>query len=242
MKAFYRLFALAVISLLLPTINAREESEAARRHLDRAQAAVEMSKTTEDFEEAAKEFQKAIDLAPDWAEPHYSLALVQDKMERYDDALRNLTSYLELAPQANDAAQVRQLINKIEYKKERAARSQSVINVLTGPGDWNLISGKAYGRSDPHSKFRLRDGRLETLVLHAPLLPYQWVPVAYDGKQLQYEFTWHTVNTHPFKALVTLVINSTSPLRLKVKLVDEQLWGDHTADDFEYVIEWVNAH
>jgi tetratricopeptide (TPR) repeat protein len=242
MKAFYRLVVLAAIALLLPGVNARAESEAARRHMDRGQAAVEMAKSPEDFEEAAREFQKAIDLAPNWADPYYSLALVQDKMERFDDAMKNLASYLELVPQANDTAQVKQLINKIDYKKERADRSQAVIRVLTGTGDWKWISGRAYGISDPHSKFRLRDGRLETLVLHAPLLPYQWVPVAYDGKLLQYEFTWYTVNTHQFKASVTLEIKSTSPLRLKAKLVDEQLWGDHTVDEFEYVIEWVDAH
>ena len=45
---------------------------------------------------------------------------------------------------------------------------------------------------------------------------------------------------HPFKASVTLAIVSTSPLRLKAKLVDVQQWGDRSAEKYEYVLEWVN--
>lgn len=221
-------------------VSAQTVSEEARRHMDRGQAAIEMATTPEDLNDAVKEFQKAIDLVPNWPDPYYNLGMAQDKIERYDDAIRNFTSYLELAPQANDAAQVKQLINKIEYKKEKADRSQSVIKTLTGPGELRWTSGKRYNISDPHSKFRLRDGKLEGLVFHSPFSPYQWIPVAFDGKQLLYEFTWYTISSYPFKASVTLEIISTSPLRLKAKLVDVQQWGDHSAEEYDYVLEWAN--
>lgn len=241
MKAFFMVAVLVVSTLLLSTVNARAVSEEARRHMDRGQAAVEMAKSPADFEEAVKEFQKAIELAPNWSDLYYNLGTVQDKIEQYDDALINLTRYLQFAPQSKDTTQVKQLINKIEYKKERADRSQAVIKTLTGPGELRRTSGKAYDISDPHSKFRQRDGKLEGLVLHSPFSPYQWIPVKFDGKQLLYEFTWYTASSYPFKASVTLEIISTSPLRLKAKLVDVQQWGDRLAEEYEYELEWVNA-
>lgn len=57
----------SVLFLLLSVVNAQAVPEEARRHLDRSQAAVEMATSPADLEDAVRELQKAIELAPDWA-------------------------------------------------------------------------------------------------------------------------------------------------------------------------------
>lgn len=131
-KAFYLVAVLAVSVLLLSSVNAQTVSEEARRHIDRGQAALEMAKTPADLEDAVREFQKAAELAPDWPDPYYNLGMVQNKIERFDDALKNLTRYLQLAPNARDAQEVKQLINKIEYKKEKTEKERMDPNSLIG--------------------------------------------------------------------------------------------------------------
>jgi len=92
---------------LLPRIaSAQAVSDEARRHLDRGQAAIEIAKTPADLEDAVKESQKALELAPDWPDPYYNLGMVQNKMERYDDALKSLKSYLQLVPNAGNTTAV----------------------------------------------------------------------------------------------------------------------------------------
>jgi tetratricopeptide (TPR) repeat protein len=94
-------------------------SEEAKRHFDRGMAAVEMAKSPEDFKDAIKEFEQAIRLAPDWPDVYYNLGMVQEKAEKYSDAITNLKQYLGLAPNANDAEAVKSLINKLEYTAEQ---------------------------------------------------------------------------------------------------------------------------
>jgi len=115
-------------------------SEEAKRYFDRGMAAVEMAKSPADLEEAIREFQKAAELAPGWPDPYYNLGLIQEKTGRLGDALRNLRKYLELSPNSADSGDVKQLINKIEYKQEKAEESQNIIKKLTAPGKWIKIS------------------------------------------------------------------------------------------------------
>jgi tetratricopeptide (TPR) repeat protein len=94
-------------------------SNEAQRYFDRGMAGVEMAKSLEDNALAAEEFKKAIAFAPDWPEPYYQLAIIQEKMENYGTAVINLKRYLFLAPNASNAAAVQSLINKLEYKQEQ---------------------------------------------------------------------------------------------------------------------------
>lgn len=123
-KASYVLALQVVSTLLLCSVHAATVSDEARRHMDRGQAAIEIAQTPGDLEDAIREFQQAETLAPNWPDPFYQMGMLQDKLERYDDALKNLTRYLQLAPHASDAPQVKQRINRIEYKKEKAEKER----------------------------------------------------------------------------------------------------------------------
>jgi hypothetical protein len=217
-------------------------SDEARRHFDRGMAAVEMAKSTPDYEDAIKEFEQAVRLAPGWPDVYYNLGLVQNKLERLDAALKNLRTYLQLAPTAPDVQAVKQLINKIEYRKEKADKSQALIKTLIAPGRLRRVSG-AQQPTWP-GEFRLTDGKLEAAVyLHSGK---RWIPVSFDGKQLQCEFTWHHCsfslnNGCPYKVKVTSEIISTSPLRLKNKAVWAQQFANHEVTEDEYILERVSA-
>lgn len=99
-------------------------SDAARRSMSRGQAAVETAKSTQDFDSAIRELEQAALNAPAWPDAYYNLGMVQGKLERYDEAIRNLQKYLDLAPAAGDAEQVKAMIYQMEYRKEKAAKPQ----------------------------------------------------------------------------------------------------------------------
>ena len=44
--------------------------------------------------------------------------MIQDKAGAYDEAIKNLRKYLELSPGSSDAQTVKDMIYKIEYKKD----------------------------------------------------------------------------------------------------------------------------
>jgi tetratricopeptide (TPR) repeat protein len=94
----------------------------ARRLMIRGQAAVEMAKSAGDFDGAIREFQRAAAKAPFWPDAYYNLGMVQGKADRYDDAVQNLQKYLDLAPTASDAEEVKTLIYQFEYKKEKSGK------------------------------------------------------------------------------------------------------------------------
>ncbi|MCX6565317.1 MAG: tetratricopeptide repeat protein [Candidatus Aminicenantes bacterium] len=101
--------------------------EEARRHFDRGMAAVEMAKSPEDYAAAINEFEQAARLAPDWPDIYYNLGLVQEKVEKYGDAIMNLKQYIRLAPNANDAETIKTLINKLEYRFDRLNTDPALI-------------------------------------------------------------------------------------------------------------------
>ena len=54
-----------------------------------------------------------------------NLAIAQDKSGQYDAALTNLRLYLLTSPSPADEAWAKSLINKVEYRKEKAAKEPS---------------------------------------------------------------------------------------------------------------------
>ena len=94
-------------------------SEEAKRYMARGSAAVEMSKTSKDYERAVREFEQAAKLAPNWPDVYFSLGSVQAKAGNYGEAMRNYKHYLELAPKSSEAAKVREQIYKFEYRVEQ---------------------------------------------------------------------------------------------------------------------------
>jgi tetratricopeptide (TPR) repeat protein len=108
----------------------------------RGQAAVEMVKTPEDYEAAIREFQEAARLAPTWPASYYNLGLVQEKAGKFREAVVSLKEYLRLAPNAPDAAKVKEQIYKLEYKAEQVLSVSDIIDVLVSFSNWEKVGGR----------------------------------------------------------------------------------------------------
>lgn len=93
----------------------------ARRHIARAQGAVELARTPKEMAPAIAELDKALLIAPWLAEGYYNRGIIADKAGRYADAVRDLRLYLLAAPGAADAGKVEMLLAKIEYKAEQSS-------------------------------------------------------------------------------------------------------------------------
>ena len=109
-----------VFCLSISIADAQNISDEARRHFSRGMAATETAKSTADFKTAAKEFEKAKALAPDWPDVYYNLGIILEKTDDYEGAIINLKTYLQLAPSASDADKIQDKIYKLEYKLERS--------------------------------------------------------------------------------------------------------------------------
>jgi predicted Zn-dependent protease len=71
----------------------------------------------EDRERAEKEYQIAIDLEPQFAEPHRGIGLLYYKSGRADLAREHFQKYLQLNPTAKDRAHIEQYLRDIETRK-----------------------------------------------------------------------------------------------------------------------------
>jgi tetratricopeptide (TPR) repeat protein len=121
-------------------------SEEAQRHFDRGMAAVEMAKSPDDYASAIKEFEQAIRFAPDWPDVYYNLGMVQEKAGKYRDAITSLRQYLRLAPNASDAATVKSLINKLEFKAEQEITEEVALDIYGSLSDttkWRFVGGSS---------------------------------------------------------------------------------------------------
>lgn len=99
--------------------------EEARRFSVRAHVWVKEAKSPSDFEEAAKEFAKALRIAPWWSDAYLNQGVVLEKAGKYDAAVRSFKLYLLASPAAADADKVRDQIYAIEVRKEMAAKDRT---------------------------------------------------------------------------------------------------------------------
>ena len=99
--------------------------EETRRFMNRGMAAAEGAKTESDYRDAIQEFQKAVNIAPWLGSGYRNLAVVQDKAGLHSQAIQNLKLYLLTNPPAADAEAAKTLMDKIEYRQEKAVRESS---------------------------------------------------------------------------------------------------------------------
>ncbi len=231
--------ALAVIACLLalmasgsPAIAASVPAEA-QRYMLRGTEAVEMARKPADFAAAITEFSQAARLAPDWPDPYYNMGMVHHRLEKFEEAERNLKRYLELAPNAPDAAEVRTLLVKIEYRKERAQQARMDPANLVGTWETDKENGGDFYR------FRVANSQGRVV---AGLLPYAFteqrglanaptmVPVKWDGTTLliaktHYFYCDRSVRLDSCPAEATLTLTLTAPDTLQGTL---HIARDHT--------------
>ncbi len=89
--------------------------EEARRHALRA----EMQIKDANFEQAAKEYRMAIRIAPYAVRLYYNLALLNETMKNYSEAIRSMKLYLQAVPDAPDARAAKDAIIKWEFEMEK---------------------------------------------------------------------------------------------------------------------------
>lgn len=94
--------------------------EEARRFSVRGQIAVKEAKSPSDFDNAAKEFDKALRVAPWWADSYINQGVALEKAGKFGEAARALKLYLLAAPSAADAQNVQDQIYALEYRQEKA--------------------------------------------------------------------------------------------------------------------------
>jgi tetratricopeptide (TPR) repeat protein len=97
----------------------------ARRYAVRGKSAITEAKSASDFEEAAREFSKALRVAPWWAESYFNRAVAQEKAGQLNEAISSLKLYLLAAPNDPDADKVKDQIYALEYKQEKAKKEMS---------------------------------------------------------------------------------------------------------------------
>ena len=131
-------------------------SEEAQKHFDRGMAAVEMARTPEDYVPVIDEFNKARALAPDWPDVYYNLGIIQEKAGKYRDAVDSLRKYLQLVPDSPDAAAIRTLINKSEFKAEQVITDEDALNIFSTLGDERVWKLRGVTSDDPVTPFDLR--------------------------------------------------------------------------------------
>lgn len=147
-KIVYSLLATTVFICLAILSWAATVSEEAQRYMAQGVAAVEMAKSPADYEDAISKFEKAKSLAPDWPDVYYNLGSVQEKAGKYGNAVTTLKQYLRLAPNAEDAAMVRNLITKLEYKAAQEITKEVALDIYGSLSDstkWRFVGeGSAY--------------------------------------------------------------------------------------------------
>jgi len=210
-----------VFCLVIGYAEAQNISDEARRHFDRGMAAVEMAKSPADYEPAIKEFEKAARLAPDWPDVYYNLGIVQEKSGEYRDAITSLRQYLRLAPNANDIAMVKSLINKLEYKTEKISKQEDILKILL-EGTWSSRSRAVCSGMPPSMRFIKKD---DSIYVNLPVMwdadrgqrmNFQNIPVEFDGSTIQFHYTG---------VFWAKAINLTSycKLRWKIKVINSNI-------------------
>jgi tetratricopeptide (TPR) repeat protein len=124
--------------------------EEALRYMVRGEAKVKAGGAGS-YEGAAREMEKAVALAPWFADGYYNLAAVQEKAGRFGRAIQDLRLYLAAAPDAPNAGAAKAKAFALEVDEEEAAK------VLFLAGQWRNTSGKEGAVWDVD----LRDGKLQ---------------------------------------------------------------------------------
>ena len=90
--------------------------EAARKHFVMGTALFKDAKTAEDYAQVTGEFQQAAELAPQWPEARYNLALSKEAAGDYSGAMADLKLYQAFKLSESEARTVQDKIYGVEAK------------------------------------------------------------------------------------------------------------------------------
>lgn len=108
-----------------------------------AEYAFKNAKTTADYSDAAKQYEKALLLAPWLADDYFNCGVAHEKAGENKEAIRSFNLYLLAAPNANDAQVIKKRIGGLQYVAQKAedeanspeAKMEQFIKTLDG-GVW----------------------------------------------------------------------------------------------------------
>lgn len=127
------LLSLILAAVLLPSSAIAQDR--AHTFMVRGLAAVEMARNDDELAAAIEEFKKATEIDPTLTVAWYNMGKIQAKTGQLKDAVNSFNRYLSIAPQAEDAAKVRDEIIKLEYRIENQEKIQSL------SGTWDTADG-----------------------------------------------------------------------------------------------------
>jgi hypothetical protein len=155
----------------------------------RAEFAIKNAKTEADFLDAAKEYEKALLVAP-WVPAYYfNQGIAFEKAGKLKEAKRSFEFYLLAAPNAQDARDVRKRIAGLEYAMEKMARESkpqatAEKKQLTDEELIKKIDGARYSRSFRDEEFGT--GGDTTIDVHGNVATYGIIITwTRDGRPIQ---------------------------------------------------------
>ena len=93
--------------------------EEARRHFVIGTTLFKDAKSHDDFVQVVSEFKQATDLAPQWPEARYNLALVKESAEDYSGAIADFKIYQKFSLSESEARTVQDKIYVLEAKQQK---------------------------------------------------------------------------------------------------------------------------
>jgi len=105
----------SIFSVMRRNPSLSEMPEDARKYALRGEVLIKEG----NFEQAATEFKKAIQIAPYAARLYYNCALINAELKKYPEAIRHMKIYLKASPDASDARAAKDEIIKWELMMER---------------------------------------------------------------------------------------------------------------------------
>jgi len=150
----YALLALVSFMLVTPFLVAQNSetasptiSEEARRHFVIGATLFKDAKTPDDYAQVESQFKQAVDLAPQWPDARYNLALAKEAAGDYSGAMADLKLYLQFKLPDAEARTAQDKIYVIEAKQQKAVdeanspavQLEKLIKSLDG-GVWRCVS------------------------------------------------------------------------------------------------------
>lgn len=110
--------AILLLTIFVLPLYANTVSEEAKKSFSEGIEIIKRAVGYRDYLAAEEKFEKAINLAPTWAEPYYNLALVCEELGKEVKAIKSYKKYLEFAKDASDRAEVESSIEKLKKSRQ----------------------------------------------------------------------------------------------------------------------------
>jgi tetratricopeptide (TPR) repeat protein len=97
--------------------------EEARHFFVQANAVFKQAQNKDDYERAAGLYQQALKVAPQWGNAWYNLSKAQEKLEKYDEAISSLKTFLRCSPQDPEARAAQDHVYELELSRTNQAKA-----------------------------------------------------------------------------------------------------------------------